>query len=173
MPPCLAEALREQLPFGGGGERGQIGAGDGRRVESCTRVFREPGAIAQQSPAGAATFEVGGHVIAGQDAVAIEKEQVVALGETGAGVAGAGQAEAVVGLRREPHRKAGLSGEIVDERGRAVGRTIVTDDHLESTVNTGLGRDRREHEREVAGLLKRVDDQRDVAGRVGGLRVHG
>jgi hypothetical protein len=44
----------------------------------------------------------------------------------------------------------------VDERGRAVGRTIVTDDHLESTVDAGLGRDRREHEREVAQLQEYI-----------------
>ena len=73
----------------------------------------------------------------------------------------------------EPHGEASLGGEVVDDRSRAVGRAIVADDHLESTIDTGLGRDRGEHEFEMARLLIRVHDQGDVTGRVGGLVVHG
>ena len=163
VPPVLTKSFRQQPPFGGGGKRGQIGGGDRIGAEFGARVLGQAGAVAQERVAGTASVEIGRDVIAGQHAVAVEKQKVVALCQAGTGVSGAGQSEAIMGLRGEPHRETGLRGKVVDECSGAIGRAIIADDHLESAIHAALGRDRGEHEREMAGLLIGVDDQGDIA----------
>ena len=120
VPPGLAKPASQEPPLAGGRERGEIDARQSAGHEHGTGRFRQAGTVAEVGHARPPAGEIRRHVVARQDAVAVEKQQIIAGGQPCTLVSYPGQAEPSVRLAREVHGQARRGG----EGGRHVGRLV-------------------------------------------------
>ena len=169
IPPPLAEPPLQsgsllggkQLVDGVGVERGGI--------DRAALELIEAAAVAAGGHAFPTAGEVNGHVIAGQHAIAIEKQQPLAVGQASAIISHAGEAKAIVWPRREGDPKGGIRCPPGDEFGGFVGGAVVGDHHLKASYDALLLLNRIEHQFEMPRLHVGVDDQ----GNLGNCWVRG